>query len=138
MERYINPMTDFGFKWLFGTEPNKELLVDFLNQLLPAHHRVKQLTYAQNEHLGVSTLDRKAIFDINCESKNGDKFIVEIQKVEQKYFKDRTVYYSTFPIQEQAKQGDWDFRLSAVYTIGYWTLCLMTIAMRRIFFIGSS
>ena len=118
MERYIDPLTDFGFKWLFGTEPNKDLLLDFLNQLLPAHHRIKQLTYAQNEHLGVSMLDRKPIFDIYCESENGDKFIVEIQKVDQKYFKDRTVYYSTFPIQEQAKQGIWDFKLSAVYTIG--------------------
>ena len=118
MERYINPLTDFGFKWLFGTEPNKELLVDFLNELLPPHHKIKELTYARNEHLGVSMLDRKAIFDIYCESESGDKFIVEIQKAKQNYFKDRTVYYSTFPIQEQAKQGNWDFKLSAVYTVG--------------------
>ena len=118
MERYINPLTDFGFKWLFGTEPNKDLLLDFLNQLLPAHHQIKQLTYAQNEHLGGNELDRKAIFDIYCESENGDKFIVEIQKAKQNYFKDRTVYYSTFPIQEQAKQGNWNFKLSAIYTIG--------------------
>ena len=123
IERYINPLTDFGFKWLFGTEPNKDLLLDFLNQLLPAHHQIKQLTYAQNEHLGGNELDRKAIFDIYCESENGDKFIVEIQKAKQNFFKDRTIYYSTaaaaaFPIQEQAKQGDWDFKLSAIYTVG--------------------
>ena len=118
MERYINPLTDYGFKWLFGTEPNKDLLIDFLNELLPPYHRVQQLTYAQNEHLGSNALDRKAIFDIYCEGNNGDKFVVEVQKAKQNYFKDRTVYYSTFPIQEQAKQGDWNFQLSAVYTIG--------------------
>jgi hypothetical protein len=33
-ERFINPFTDFGFKKLFGTEFNKELLIDFLNQVL--------------------------------------------------------------------------------------------------------
>lgn len=106
MERYINPLTDYGFKWLFGTEPNKDLLIDFLNELLPPHHRIKELAYARSEHLGESVIDRKAIFDIYCESENEDKFIVEIQKAKQNYFKDRTVYYSTFPIQEQAKQGD--------------------------------
>jgi predicted transposase/invertase (TIGR01784 family) len=63
-------------------------------------------------------MDRKAIFDIYCESKTGEKFIVEIQKAKQNYFKDRSVYYSTFPIQEQAEKGDWNYKLSSVYTIG--------------------
>jgi len=117
-DRYINPLTDFGFKKLFGVEPNKELLIDFLNQLLPSVHQIKDLTYTKNEHLGSSEYERKAIFDLYCESQSGEKFIVEVQKAKQNFFKDRSVYYSTFPIQEQAKKGDWDFELSAVYTIG--------------------
>ena len=32
--KYINPFTDFGFKRLFGEECNKDLLLDFLNELL--------------------------------------------------------------------------------------------------------
>ena len=52
-DRYLNPLTDFGFKKLFGSEPNKVLLIDFLNQLLPKHHQIKNLTYTKNEHLGV-------------------------------------------------------------------------------------
>ena len=28
MGRYINPLTDFGFKRIFGTEANKDLLID--------------------------------------------------------------------------------------------------------------
>jgi len=117
-DKYINPLTDFGFKKLFGVEPNKELLIDFLNQLLPTVHQIKDLTYTKNEHLGGSEYERKAIFDLYCESQSGEKFIVEVQKAKQNFFKDRSVYYSTFPIQEQAKKGDWDFELSAVYTIG--------------------
>ena len=117
-EKYINILTDFGFKKLFGTEPNKYLLRDFLNSILPAHHQIKDLTYQKNEHLSNAPLDRKAIFDIYCESETGEKFIVEVQKAKQNYFKDRSIYYSTFPIQEQAKKGDWDFQLSSVYTVG--------------------
>ena len=117
-ERYINPFTDFGFKKLFGEEPNKDLLIDFLNQLLPDLHKIKDLTYSKSENLGNTLTDRKAIFDLYCISERGDRFIVEIQKAKQNYFKDRSVYYSSFPIQEQALQGDWDFKLSPVYTIG--------------------
>ena len=97
-DKYINPLTDFGFKKLFGIEPNKELLIDFLNQLLPAIHKVKNLSYTKNEQLGDNKHERKAIFDLYCESQSGEKFIVEVQKAKQNFFKDRSVYYSTFPI----------------------------------------
>ncbi len=117
-DKYINPFTDFGFKKLFGTEPNKDLMIDFLNQILPEKHKIKELTYTKNEFLGSTSLDRKAIFDLYCTSEKGDKFIVEIQKAKQNFFKERSIYYSTFPIQEQALRGEWDFQLSAVYTVG--------------------
>jgi predicted transposase/invertase (TIGR01784 family) len=117
-ERYINPFTDFGFKRLFGEEPNKDLLLDFLNELLRKEKgNIKTITYLKNEHLP-DFGERKAIFDIYCENENGEKFIVEIQKAKQNFFKDRSIYYSTFPIQEQAVRGDWNFELKAVYTVG--------------------
>ena len=115
---YLNPLTDFGFKKLFGEEPHKDLLISFLNTLLPEKHQIATLQYTKNEYQGVSPTDRKAIFDLNCISNTGERFIVELQKVKQMYFKDRSIYYSTFAIQEQAQRGDWDYKLSAVYTIG--------------------
>ena len=118
-EKYINPLTDFGFKKLFGEEVNKELLIDFLNELLPERHKIKELNYQQNEQLSSAEYERKAIFDLYCESEKGEKFIVEIQRARQNFFKDRSVYYASFPIQQQAIKGsNWDFRLAAVYTIG--------------------
>ena len=60
-EKYINPLTDFGFKKLFGTEPNKNLLIDFLNQILPNDKKVADLTYSSTQELGKTQLDRKAI-----------------------------------------------------------------------------
>jgi predicted transposase/invertase (TIGR01784 family) len=118
-EKYINPFTDFGFKKLFGTEPNKDLLIDFLNEvILPAQRRIIDLSYKKNDQLGATEFDRKAIFDLYCVGSDNERFIVEMQKAKQNYFKDRTVFYATFPIQEQAQKGDWDYRLSEVFTVG--------------------
>jgi predicted transposase/invertase (TIGR01784 family) len=118
-EKYVNPFTDYGFKRLFGEEPSKELLLDFLNELLKQEQgRITSLTYLKSDRLGGSEDDRRAIFDLYCENERGEKFIVELQKTKQKFFKDRTVYYSTFPIREQAQRGsDWNFELNAVYTV---------------------
>jgi len=118
-DKYISPFTDFGFKKLFGTEPNKDLLIDFLNELLRKDEgEIVDLTYLPKEQLGRAADDRKAIFDLYCENEKGDKFIVEIQKAKQRYFKDRSIYYSSFPIQSQGEKGNWDFKLTSVYTIG--------------------
>ena len=118
-EKYINPFTDYGFKRLFGEEPNKDLLLDFLNELLKEEQgEITELTYLKNENLSTTELNRKAIFDLYCTNERGEKFIVELQKTKQKFFKDRTLYYSTFPIREQAVIGsDWNFELKKVYTI---------------------
>ena len=118
-DKYISPFTDFGFKKLFGSEMNKDILMDFLNTLLKKDEgKIIDLTYLPLEQLGRLFDSRKAIFDIYCENEKGEKFIVELQKAKQNYFKDRSIYYSTFPIQQQAQQGNWDFKLKAVYTIG--------------------
>ncbi|MEM8642824.1 MAG: Rpn family recombination-promoting nuclease/putative transposase [Cyanobacteria bacterium P01_G01_bin.54] len=116
--KYINPFTDYGFKKLFGEEPNKDLLLDFLNELLKDEQgEITTLNYIKNEQLGSSDLDRRAVFDLYCENAAGEKFIVELQKSKQNFFKDRTVYYSTFPIREQAKKNNWNYQLGAVYLI---------------------
>ena len=117
-ERYVNPYTDFGFKKLFGTELNKDLLISFLNALLRDKPEITDLTYLNNEPLGEGILDRKAVFDVYCKMADGTRIIVEMQKTDQAYFKDRSIYYSTYPIREQAPKGKWDYHLEDVYTVG--------------------
>lgn len=118
-ERYLNPHTDFGFKRLFGSEFNKELLISFLNAMFHGEQNVKDVTYLNSEQLGDRIDERRAVFDVYCENDKGEKFIVEMQNIYQEFFKDRTIYYSTFPIREQARRGgDWDFHLNSVYTVG--------------------
>ena len=115
--KYINPFTDFGFKKIFGEEASKPMLIDFLTSLLP-ESRIVDLKFKDKDKLGKIEDDRKAIYDIYCEDNNGEKIIVELQKAKQNYFKDRTIYYATFPIQEQAEKGEWNYQLKAVYCIG--------------------
>ncbi len=127
--KYINPFTDFGFKKIFGEEANKDLLIDFLNELLTyENEKIKNLIYKKNEHLGLSGIDRNVIFDLFCENEKGEKFNVELQKAKQSFFKDRMVYYSSFSVQEQGKKGKikckdgkeraWNYELKSVYVIG--------------------
>lgn len=118
-ERYVNFYTYFGLKKLFGTEANKELLISFFNALLDGKENIKDLTYLNAGQLGMSEFERKAVFDVYCENEDGERFIVEMQKAEQQLFKDSSVFYSAFPIRDQAKRGNsWNYQLKAVYTIG--------------------
>ena len=116
--KYVDPFTDFGFKRIFGQEASKPLLRDFLNSLLPPTAQIAELTLQNNERSGRSEADRRAIFDVYCHNEKGERFIVELQKAKQNNFKDRTVFYSTFPISEQAQTGTWAFELKAVYCVG--------------------
>ena len=117
-ERYISLLTDFGFKRIFGSDINKDLLIDFLNSLFNGEQVVKNVTYLNSEHVGDVYAERKAIFDVYCENEHGEKFIVEMQNAYQTYFKDRSLYYATFPIREQGPKGDnWNFKLQHVYVV---------------------
>ena len=115
--RFINPFTDFGFKKIFGQEYNKDLLIDFLNSILSLKSPIVDVTYGSQEKLPPTVEDRKSIVDIYCESQNGEKFIVEMQKTKQLFFKDRSLLYASFPIVQQAKKGKWNYKLSAVYVV---------------------
>lgn len=116
--KYINPFTDYGFKYLFGTEPNKEFTLALVNELLHGQERIKSLTLIPSEQLGDTKEDRRAVFDVYAENDRGEKIIIEMQKADQQYFKDRSVFYSSFPIRAQGEKGQWRFGLKAVYTIG--------------------
>ena len=117
---FMNPYTDFGFKKLFGTEPNKDILISFLNALFDGDRKtIVDLRYLNTEVLGPYYGDRNSVFDVYCETRDGGHFIVEMQRSDQPYFKDRTVYYASASIVQQApKGGDWNYSLDEVCVIG--------------------
>lgn len=104
-DRYISLLTDFGFTRIFGTKPNKDLLINFLNSLFDGFQVIKDVKYLNSEHVGDVFVERKPIFDVYCENEHGEKFIVEMQN-------------AYFPIREQAPKGaEWNFKLEHVYTV---------------------
>jgi len=117
--KYINPFTDFGFKKIFGEDAGKASLVSFLNDVLPIDRKIAEVSFLPSDQLGNLAEDRAAIYDIFCKDESGGQFIVEMQNARQTYFKDRTVFYSTFPIQRQAEKGDWQFKLDNVYCVSF-------------------
>ena len=125
--RYIDPMVDWSFKRLFGSEVNKDILIEFLKVIFP-EHEIEDITYIPAEQLGIMEDDRKAVFDVICRTKNGEEFIVEMQCATQKHFFERALYYTSFPIMKQGKKAqrdvesgirkEWDYELDGVYFLG--------------------
>ena len=99
-EKFINPYTDTGFKMIFGSEINKDIIIKFLNSLLD--ETITDITFRNVEALGLGRNDRRAVFDIFCKTDKEEMIIVEMQKSSQKYFSDRVLYYASFAIQQQA------------------------------------
>lgn len=105
-DRFINPYTDYGFKKLFGVEQNADLLISLLNALISNDgDPITSITYKNIEHVGEINTMRSSYFDVFCQTQSGADFIVEMQNGKQIYFKDRSLYYATIPIQEQGKRG---------------------------------
>ena len=82
MGRFINPFTDFGFKFLFGREVEKELLIDFLNDLLVGEHVITDIQFLNNEQQPEVKTERGLIYDIYCRTNTGEHIIVEMQNRE--------------------------------------------------------
>ena len=118
MGRFINPFTDWGFKRIFGQEINKDLLIQFLNDLLEGERRITDLSFMDKEQLPETKDQRGVIYDIFCETDTKERIIVEVQYRHQPYFLDRSIYYASRAIVGQGKKAkDWNYQLSAVYTI---------------------
>ncbi len=118
MSTYINPFTDFGFKKLFGQESALPRLKSFIEDALELARPIQDLHFLSPEQLGSTDDERKAVYDIYCTADDGSHFIVELQRAKQHFFKDRTVFYASFPIRAQAKKGDWNYQLEPVYCLG--------------------
>jgi len=118
--RYIDPLVDFAFKKIFGSEPNKDLLIAFLNEVFRGRKHIIDLVYNKNEHPGDIKNEGAAIFDLLCTGSTGDQFIIEVQRGRQGNFKERALFYTSRLISDQAPKGkrsDWAYNLTEVYLI---------------------
>lgn len=128
---YINPLTDYGFKKVFGDE---EIMREFLNDLLQLPSPIKHVNFLNKDMLPENDDLKAIVYDMRCETEAGGEVIVEMQNRSQTYFRDRILYYLAQSIAPQGWKGKklnemkteelgrlvkeaWDFKLKPVYGI---------------------
>lgn len=132
MSRFINPFTDWGFKRIFGQEINKDLLIQFLNELLVDERHITELQFLDKEQLPETKDQRGAIYAIFCKTDTGERIIVEIQNRRQPFFMDRSIFYASRAVVGQGQKGEeWDYKLSAVYTICFMNFHLSEVPLKK-------
>lgn len=114
---YVDPLSDWGWKTLFGSERYKEHLISFINAVYP-ELRVIDITYGNVEEVGDTKKSRSSQLDLACTTEKGETVMVEVQKAEQRFSFERGLWTTSFKIRDQAMTGNWDYHLKGVYSIG--------------------
>lgn len=118
--KFIDLRTDFGFKKLFFEDPNKDLLIAFLNALFKERKVIKDLVYNKNEFPGDIKTEGNVIFDLTCTGENGERFIIEVQRTKKDNFKKRALFYTSRLISNQApvgKRAVWNYDIDEVFLV---------------------
>ena len=117
--KHLDLLNDFSFKYLFGREANKDILIAFLNALFEGEKVITDLKYSPTEHSGTEKQEKKIIFDLLCTGEDDEQFIIEMQRTDQKHFRDRTIYYMSRLISQQIAKGktNWEKPLKEIYLI---------------------
>ncbi|MBB5646361.1 Rpn family recombination-promoting nuclease/putative transposase [Pedobacter cryoconitis] len=116
--KYIDPLSDFGFKHLFGGEPNKEIMIAFLNALFEGEKHITDIVYNPTELAGDDREHKKACFDLLCTGDKGEQFIVEMQRAAHNNFEDRCIFYLSRLIHQQKLKRNWEVKLKEVFLVG--------------------
>lgn len=123
--RYLNLFSDKAFRRVFGSERDKALTLSFLNTLLESHEQIADYQLVSTVYVSDNPADRGIVLDLQCLTQDGRRIVVELQKRRQTYFRERTLFYATWPIQAQGKPTEceiphkrqWDYNYKAVYVI---------------------
>ena len=119
---FFSPVSDWGFKRIFGSEANRNLLRYLLNTIIDDKNIV-EVTLLDTEHEYMAVEGGKSIFDVYCTCDDGSRIIVECQKTGNTNFKDRAFAYSAMAVMDQAVRH-WDYNLDKLYFIGITTFNL--------------
>ena len=118
--KYIDPLIDFSFKKIFGSESNKDLLIDLLNQIFREKKQIIDLTINQNENQGDTDDIGGVTFDLTCTGQDGEIFLIEVQRSNQVRLKQRMLCYGSRIISDMVPKGErenWAYKIPEVYVI---------------------
>lgn len=120
--QFIDPFTEFGFKRNFGSNPRKDLLIAFLNDLFEGKKVIEDLHIDQSENVypQLSSISRKWVYDVRRTSDDGSQFIIELFPFEYDCFKERAFFISSGAIKNQVlnESFSWVDGLRDVYYVG--------------------
>ena len=116
--KYIDPLSDPGFKLLLNPEDNPEELRALLNALLPPDRQIAELRPLQQERIGIEVdFERTVIYDLACVGLDGTKFIVEVQRLRRMDLDARLVYYAARQITASVTRGQTMFEYPDVVVV---------------------
>ena len=117
--RYVDLLSDAGFKAVFADQENRELLRQTINLLLPEENAVEEITqYLDREQEQDFIGGKRTYYDLVCKGRDGKRFIVELQKEPQVAFFERCVFYSAHTYHKQLKRKGKFRELCPVFLIG--------------------
>ena len=124
----INPFTDWGFKYIFGREENKDLLMGFLNVLLESEVAIRNLRYLNTELLGYRPGLKRCVVDVLATDEEGNRYLIEMQNATDHDIRQRLVYYACRLVDQMGEHSqDWEYgQIKRVYAI-----CLMNFTYER-------
>ena len=95
VQRYVDLLSNGGFKAVFGDRNNKDVVISVINMLLPEDKRVKDIEYAPTEHQGQLESNKEFRYDFMCRGTDGSFFIVEVQSNPEEFWFKRCVSYAS-------------------------------------------
>ena len=114
--KYADLLDDLAFKLVFGQESTKNVMIEFLNQVI-TDRKIVDVEFADKE-IHPNIRDRKtSIYDLLCMTDDGSRIIVELQKRKQDSYAERMLYYSMHQILKQVESGASSFDFCPIYVI---------------------
>ena len=114
--KYADLLDDDVFKLVFGRESTKDVMIEFLNQVIP-DRKIVDLEFIDKEMHPVERDAKGVVYDMFCKTDSGARIIVEVQRRKQPFYPERAIYYSTFQIQRQVEAGADTYDFLPVYVI---------------------
>ena len=114
--KYADLLDDDVFKLVFGRESTKDVMIEFLNQVIP-DRKIVDLEFIDKEMHPVERDAKGVVYDMFCKTDSGASIIVEVQRRKQPFYPERAIYYSTFQIQRQVEAGADTYDFLPVYVI---------------------
>jgi predicted transposase/invertase (TIGR01784 family) len=114
----MSPKYDFVFKYIFGNEKHKDLLIALLSDVLGVpEEEFEGIEIINSELLKEFKEDKKGILDVRVKTKTGKQIDVEIQILPTDYMAERTIFYWSKMYTSQIKPGDTYDKLKKCVTI---------------------